>query len=391
MLHPENAEHADYLSGLSQWALASEPESPSVLDEKRDWTARLDLCPSVYRYPHRWDLHETTWTIPIGFFGGQYLAFSGGDPGARFHLEVLLRALFLGGLIDDLEQSRQLSRLAKAVLSLSTYLVRSSGADRYAPAAPRTDEIPTFPGDEDFARLLNFVVLSPEELDDVTGGLGSYLEPLIFDYEDGAFPKAAPGSAGFERWPVIRFDDGLVVASPPDMVLALRHALIVAVIDSGHREQLARGLLEQSLQAAGLVASLMRWRHVQTFTSRDELLGQMVFSLDTDKAAVVTVIADDLEAYDPHNPQADWDAFSLDESVAAGVAEAELDLVRGQGLNEILELVVLSGCGRPCGFGLRDDLSPTGGPTLLMGGGRTRDNCLERSRRSRTARVRCSW
>jgi hypothetical protein len=223
------------------------------------------------------------------------------------------------------------------------------------------------PDADDFAALQCSVDLDPGRLAQVVRGNPGPLEPLIRDLErDGPPPKGGAGAPLFELHPLLRHGDRVVVAGPMDLAVALRHALISMALEEGLREDLAEALWNEGMAVAFTAGQLMGWEIVAQIEPRDGI-GATVASFDLDKAAVITIVSDDLTSYDPSDPEAVWGAQDSMEQIEMIRADAERQLMCGRSRpNEILHVTLMAGCGRPAMLLGMGPQPPLGAPTLLL-------------------------
>ena len=360
-LEPANAEHRDYLSTLAGASL-SQPGSASV---EASWTDLIAASAALYQGPSRWDPHECLWTEPQAFFDGEHAVFSGGSALNRFCLDQVLRSIFLGDKVGDRTLRADLGRVATAVLRLSSHLVNASGVGRYARAPGRETKLPFLPSHAHLQRLVSAVDTTTAELEGIIGMSASNLSALTFDMEGDKPSPFSSGEPGFERFPIIRSGERFVIVSPMDLTIALRHALIAKSMRRTFRNQLANRLKAEAQTAVAFAAELMSWSILGS--SEAEGFAQLVFQFDSDKAAVATIVHDDLSDYNPGAPEAPWRSQSLQEAFRGAVVQGEFEALVKAGFNEVLHLVVLAGTGRPAVFGISKGVSPGGQPVLMFG------------------------
>jgi hypothetical protein len=366
-LVPANADETDLLGSLASAGL----REGRGAGQPPPWTELINNIGDFHGGP-RWDLHETSWVEPLAFYGGQFLLFTDGDPGSVFHLRQVLQSVLLGTPVgESLPLQRELLRLSTAVLKLSDYLVQAAGARRYEPAGPRSERGPVLPEPDRFATLKAAVDMSEEHLAKVIGTDPAILEPLVRNLDtEGALPTSAQTNApAFDRFPLLRREDRYVVIGATRLATALRHQLISMLVKAGHREALAQRLWQTSLAEVIRCARRMNWELLGVKRPEPgKCVGAAVFGFDSDKAAAVTILGDDLRSWDHEAPDGLWDATALSDESEAIMAEAEEEMMVGEPPhpNELLHVVLLAGCGRAAIFGLKGGQEPLEAPRIPL-------------------------
>lgn len=353
LLDRRNADNADYLASV---AAAAQRDAEG--DREPDWGSLLPQISSFHQQGFRWDPHETVWVEPLSFIGGPYLVFTDGNPESVFGLRLVLQAIFMGRGVGERSDLRRRLDFCLAVLRLSTYLAETAGADRYTPAIPRQDGV-ALPDPQRLKILLEAVTFSRPELEAVTGKTIDVLAPLIRDLDaDGPIPNSEQTGAPLtELFPLLKCGDTYVALSPASFSAALRHRLIVEIIEGGQLEELRQGLWSMAL--AEVVRSLTRmgWELAASKEPEEgQSFGQVAF-VNADLTTVVTILIDDLATYDAAAPDSMWQAITLAESLDEAMQEADRMTFFGPPPRprEQMQVVVLAGVGRSVAFGIPAD------------------------------------
>ncbi|HEX5247800.1 MAG TPA: hypothetical protein VFW41_11795 [Gaiellaceae bacterium] len=302
------------------------------------------------------DPFNNTFTEEVMFVGGSYVVFPGPSEQALFIFRHLTRALFLGADWPEARAYlRDAVRLAGACLRLSDEVARRAAltrglAPKFSPnlVVPRIDLL----GRE--SALLQFSVA---ELDQLLGDLGGFatLTPLVQE------PVAVPGlddwgDGLFYSHPLVRFDDVVVVALPHELILALNHALISGAVEAGLADELASRFREavfatihERLTENGIPQAAVDLPVPDGFPGFSR-----VFGIDSDKAAHVLLLSDDLTGYDRDAFDAPWQPDGLNEQLEEIVNAAARTLYEQPGINDVLHLIVSAPVGRTTIFGLQD-------------------------------------
>lgn len=363
-LDPRNADSGDFLSSLSAAA-----QRQATGTDAPNWKT---LASEINRFHDgvRWDPHETVWVESLAFIGGPFLLFTDGNPETVFGLRQILQAIYMGDGVGDEECERHLLDICLVVLRLSDHLAKAAGAKRYAKAGYRSDEGVVLPAADKFEKLRSAVSFSAAELEEVTGKDLEHLAPVTRDLDvDGPIPYSdQTGAPQTERFPLVKCGDRYVVASPASLSAALRHRLLVELINAGERDQLRRRLWQTALAGTIAAGGRMGWQLAGTKSPEDEQnIGQAAFAFD-DKMAIITMVIDDLADYKAEVADSMWNAFPLGDDIERAMLDAEEAALFGPPPrpSDILHIAVLAGVGRSVMFGLGDQAEPLDAPRLVL-------------------------
>jgi len=158
------------------------------------------------------------------------LIFEGHWEGAAQYTETVLRAF---ERLSDSPIKLDALEKAYALVRLSTALVRRTGLARrsFNKGTPKADLV--LPSDDTLQKLARRVRFSRGELS-ALGIAWRDLQPFILrpsQHEDA--DDVPPGSSVLDNQPLLEIEDGVVVASPGSMSLALRTFLIDTVVSGG--------------------------------------------------------------------------------------------------------------------------------------------------------------
>jgi len=267
--------------------------------------------------------------VAISFPGGDYIVPTGGTSEDAVALRHLLMAYFLHEEPPPAELRMQALRVAFAVLRLADHVSAAARFDRRGHAAVQA-------GKQDLARALR---ISTSELASIAGDFREALEPLVTEELDRATWSVTP---------ILRDGDTYIVAGAGELLVVLRHQLVLLAEQHGWRETLAERLA--AAYGATVRRALQRFGWSETpLSAGDELPAtHNVWSFDRDAAAVVTVLSDDLADYDAGQPEAPWRAERYLDALEERSRELLTELFVGTPApDRLLHLVVLAGVARP--------------------------------------------
>jgi hypothetical protein len=264
----------------------------------------------------------------ITFHGGDHVVPTGGmteDPSAVRHL---LTAFFHSS--DGLPRELGIAamRLTRAVLQLAQHVSSAARLDRCGAVLPQRDAV--------VAAALR---LSSPELDAIGGRHRDALDPLITDDVEARSWAATP---------LLRHRQGYVLAGADQLLVSLRHHLILLAREHGWLPTLLERLRDVYEFTIGQSLEAMGWTDTGLVSDVTQEATQMLWQIDRDAIAVVSVLYDDLGDYDADEPDTQWHAEQHIDAVAAhGRGAAEALLSDSQPPDRLLHMVVLAGVGRP--------------------------------------------
>jgi hypothetical protein len=256
--------------------------------------------------------------------------------------------------------------LARGVLALSTHACRIAGTRRWSSAD--SGETVVIPEAAELARLRSAVEFTAAELAAVVGVEPDALEPIVWDLDASGAPVAVPDDTQFTARPLLRRGDSYVLVEPGSLAAAMRHALISLAVRDGMRPELVGWLGHTAVGQVVAAIERMDWRLQHRLPASDAPIVSLIAGFDTDKAANVVILYEDLDGYDPDDPFTSWDARKWETALEHHLRRMEEGLMLGPGQrpNELLHVVILAGSGRPSVFGLPAPAPPLEAPHLLM-------------------------
>ncbi len=293
-------------------------------------------------------------------FGGDAIVYPGINPDGAYILKVLFTNMSSGHC--DLPRSflKEVAEASVSLLALSHQIALRLGHTRYmdSPNHPGADiEVPHEEILDGLARALTF---TEEQLLQLSSQVGFNLGSLdVFEIELGRdYPGAGdPGNNPLLLKPLARIKDRFVVVSPASIMHAIRHFILTLACEQGLLGQIAVGY-RRTL-----------WRFVQDYIrllSQGPLdlelpsptsglpLEEGLFQIDTDKAAYVQLVTDDLSGFDPSTPCGCWASGDLGQRILER-AEETVHWLTGGGhgyCSNVLVITVLGSLGRDMVFAI---------------------------------------
>ncbi len=154
---------------------------------------------------------------------GDFLIFEGHWEGAAQYTETILRAF------EKLPESQRKSaalNTAYALLRLSTALVARSGLHRRTLNAGEPKGMIALPSDDILQRLARRVRFTESDLEALGISLADVKSCILHSGQYGGVHKSPPGGSALDCFPLLEMDNGIIVASPGAISLAVRATLL---------------------------------------------------------------------------------------------------------------------------------------------------------------------
>lgn len=305
-IYPENHSHTIRLEVASRLACISKSDGKRrvnlkalkrTLDESLSAKGPIGMLE---------DPLEVPFTENIMFFGGNYIIYPGLVANVTFILQMLLRSIFK--TTNDLDEKFKIILYVPSValLTLSNEMAKRARHDRYMESSDRFGDNIEIPEKAQVNVLRDSVVFTKEEVDILLKDLGidwTSLFPFITKIGDTElYEEEIEGNPLLVR-PLVEMNDKLIITLPGSLASALRNYIWVSANQHGFREMLLK------------IFSDVTWRYLfdrfvlmgfQPSTmslprSDDDLpLTEGLFQIDTDKAAYILLITDDVKDQEMH-------------------------------------------------------------------------------------------
>jgi hypothetical protein len=364
-LLPENAERVVRLEAFAYIVAAGKSKrsrkvAPHVLGP-------LCNCEALQSIAHAEDPFDNVFCEEIVFHGGSYWVLPGITEHATFVLKRIMEAIFLHrDAFPDASFVRTAAQLIHGTLALSDRICRLGGVERNPDLSTNGDEKIVVPVGTRLAQLKASVRLSHAEFEHFlrsNGLLTNCLAPITVAADDLPHEDELQVLGVLSRRPLVAGSTGIVVASPTELLPALRNSLIAIAQDRGVENELASRCGSATWQAVhehlsyincdALDLAVPAWDNAPTVAHDG------YFSLDTDKLTYCLLVSDSLEDYDRNEPFGVWKTHDLPTLVNARLSQIVQDVYtkHPQTINDIFALVVIQTMGRFATFGF-------GGPDI---------------------------
>jgi hypothetical protein len=363
-LMPENAERVVRLEALAHRITFGQSNRSRRIAPH----SLRDLCnsPALGTIAHAEDPFDSVFCEEVSFHGGSYRVLPGINEHATFILKRILESLFFHrDDFPDQEYVRMARRVIYGTLALSEQICAAAKITRNPEIVARFQEDIVVPNGTFLARLKGAVRFSRAGYGLFLRTLGlpvDCLQPLTVapqDVEsDGDFQIAGLLS----RKPILATGSDVVVASPTELLPALRNALIALAQDRGVVDELADRFGSATWQAVREHLSYVNCAaiplRVPDWLDRPRVVHDGFFSLDTDKIVYCLAVTDSLSGYDRQNPFGLWETPGLNDSISARLDIVANHIYAAQPwVNEIFLILLTQSVGRFVAIGV-------GGPDL---------------------------
>jgi hypothetical protein len=285
-----------------------------------------ELCdsPALAAIAHAEDQFESVFCEELSFHGGSYRVLPGINEHATFILKRILETLYFHrDDFPDREYVRIATRLIHGTLGLSERMCGAAGITRNPPLEPRFQERIEVPDGTVLTRLRGAVRFSRAGFRGLLESLQlpvDCLQPLIATAQDLQLEEDLQISGLLSRKPIVAQGNDVVVASPTELLSALRNALIALAQDRGVADELANRFGSATWQAVAEHLSYVNCDviplPVPEWKGRPRVAHDGFFELDTDKIIYCVVVTDSLSGYDRLNPFSLWETPGLNEAIS---------------------------------------------------------------------------
>lgn len=256
------------------------------------------------------DPYDDVYVEEVAFHGGPRLVLQGLTNHSAHTVRILLQAIFNpADAALPAGYRRQASLLTASVLTLSHLMCSKAGLRRGSTMTLAQRRDPFVPG---LLRLAELQTAATFTSDDLSGllpaGAMHALEGWIT--EAGAhrvnFDQAVT-DYGLILRPLLRHGADLIVASPGELMSALRHHLIVMAASYGCRDVLADAFRRTAAAVTSeLLSQVEAVPRGPAERAADPLVLRQVFDGKAGTIIDVGLMSDDLSGYDPADPFGQW-------------------------------------------------------------------------------------
>jgi hypothetical protein len=322
--------------------------------------APLCNCEALQTIAHAEDPFDNVFCEDVLFHGGSYRVLPGITEHATFILKRINEAIFFHrDAFPDASFVRTATHLIQGTLALSDRMCRLAGLQRNPDLSTTGDGDIVVPGGKRLAELKASVRLSRAALGDFLRGRGhppDCLAPLTVAADALPHESELQISSVLSQRPLVAVDTDIVIASPSELLPALRNALIALAQDQGVERELASRFGSATWQAVhehlGYVDCDALPLVVPAWDNAPAVVHDGYFSLDTDKLIYCLLVSDSLENYDREDPFGLWKTPNLPTVVGDRLRKVTEDVYsQCPQINEVFALVLMQTVGRFVAFG----------------------------------------
>jgi hypothetical protein len=351
-LLPENAERVLRLEALA-YVVAStgSRRSRKVAPHRLD---ALCNCQALAAIAHDEDPFDNVFCEELSFHGGSYKVLPGITEHATFVLKRLMEAIFFhNNSFPDAEFARMAGQLILGALALSDRVCTAAGVERN-PAVNSSLVHIVIPNGTKLAQLKAATRMSQIVFREFLRGHGlpdDCLTALTVHRDDLVREEELQISGILARRPLVSDGTDLVVASPTELLPALRNTLIALAQDRGVAAELAERFGSATWQAVHEHLSYVNCEMLSITTpawnDAPAIYNDGFFSLDTDKIIYCIAMTDALADYDREDPFGIWTTPSMTGQMSARLQSiAALVYSQQPQVNEVFALIMIQSVGR---------------------------------------------
>lgn len=281
------------------------------------------------------------------FHGGSYLV----GPGLAENSVCVLRLVMRGLLQVEVFPATlraELSRLCSAALRLSDLILRVGGLVRNQdPVIGHAREMEV-PSQARLRALMSLCTFEDRDLYEI-GVEPAVLQPLVLAAGARHFEESQILGGFADQWPLVRFGDKLVLARPFDLLVALRHHMLLRAVNVAG-EDLVACVFAKAVQS-DVLASLQRMgvgAQVTKARTAEQPWIEVEAQLDNGLLLVSMIVPDSMRGL-TSDPYGTFDTAHLPAAVRARL-EARAAGYAGQ----VLGLLVFQPAGRGVFMGLNE-------------------------------------
>ncbi len=302
------------------------------------------------------DPFEHSFVASIKFYGGEYLAISGGVSNISTGCQMLLEAV---RDLDDMhrEVRDRLLGEARLLLWVSDTICRRVGLQRWQLPEFETSAPLSVPPSDELERFSSAVVFARSEIERRFRGEVS-VEDLLWpgDVEEHSRSADSPTDDRACLYPfdVLAEADRLVVPLPSLLTASVVHRLLARVVEQDLQDALLASLNQVLLGHIERHCRRMAWRPVRLPNlgpAADEVC-DAIYRIDVDKVAHVVTIVDHLRGYQKGRPCASADARGIERAVHRRMLQVRKEVRASSDATEVMHLAVSLPLGRALAVGL---------------------------------------
>lgn len=248
-----------------------------------------------HSYHHMEDYPTNLFTDLVTFYGGDYLIFPGITESGSFHISSLLKAIFhwpTENIPDDFRNN--CTHLSLFILTLSDKIAKRLDVHRYMRGTIEASEI-HIPSEELFDKLKSVVHFSKTEIMDLLKNEKIAYEAIdhfLYDFQIESNVSEAENPLSSK--PLVKIGDGIIVASPTTMSLALADAIWFEAEKLGCIKGVNDSYHDYVWNELQMTLGLIGFDKIDFVTSLEPQVNSKVglYRFDNDKIALIQYIYD---------------------------------------------------------------------------------------------------
>jgi hypothetical protein len=352
-LMPENAERIVRLEAFAY--IVASGRSKRSRGVAPHTLARLCNSEALQSIAHAEDPFDGVFCEEILFHGGSYRVLPGITEHATFILKRIMETIFFHReRFPDASFVRTATRLIHGTLALSDRMCHAADLHRNPDLGRNSGTSILVPPGTRLAQLKASVRISHVVFDDFLRSRGlptDCLAPLTIAADELPHEEDFQVSGVLVRRPLVSVGDEIVIASPVELLAALRNSLIALAQDLGVEKELASRFGSATWQAVHEHLRYVNCDRLPIATpawdNSPAVAHEGYFALDTDKIIYCLLISDSLEGYERSDPFGLWKTPNMPAIVSDRLQQITGDIhSRYPQINEVLALVVMQTIGR---------------------------------------------
>jgi hypothetical protein len=262
-----------------------------------------DYFPAKGEISKREDPPEDLFTENIDFVNGNNIVYSGISPDGSHILRILLHSIFRDRDSLSDEFIDEIFPPILALLLLSNEVAVRSGHSRYSSSEVQLWGDIKIPDNDEFIRLQEAVVFSPEDIQRLFSPYGfdaRVLDQFTIQVGSPGFLKGRLHENPLYIQPFVKIQDQIILAVPAAIVGAVRHFIFTTAKKHKKISQVASAVSKSYSFAVQTSFELLGFKAIDIelppLENNVDFI-ERIYSIDSDKVAYIQVVTDNAEDY----------------------------------------------------------------------------------------------